>query len=273
MRESGIVSEQVGVPRGPQHSDGIVVRKVRLKGNVVHPPPSGGDEPFHLPGFLSQGTQSTPLEPAPACLSATKVGEAIPQLATKIQWDWFPAPIAVGVVYPGTAQYSMDAVHVMFGLSKVDGSVGTILTATGLSDHQFGLNGLLSTALIDHVQLSQPPKQLLSHPPSLHRATEAIGGDVNNEKHNEAGNDERIAVLVLYGDGGTSCQQEHGEGDKYVGPHPPEQAGGELARQQVASSVGLQDAETGQTAAIGPRCGRLVRRILGTFVRRTVLEE
>lgn len=56
-------------------------------------------------------------------------------------------------------------------------------------------------------------------------------------------------------------------------PHPPEQAGGELARQQVASSVGLQDTETGQTAAIGPRCGRLVRRILGIFIRRAVLEE
>lgn len=206
MRESGVVSEQVGrIPRGPQHSDGIVVRKVRFKGNVVHPPPPGGNEPLHLPGFLGQGTQSAPLEPAPAHLPTTKVGEAIPQLATKVRRNWLAAPIAVRVVYPGTAQYSMDAIHVMLGLSKVDGSVGAILTATGLSDHQFCLYCLLSTTLIDHVQLSQPPKQLLSHPPSLHRATEAIGGDVNNEKDNEAGNDEGIAVLVLYGDGGTSC--------------------------------------------------------------------
>lgn len=167
----------------------------------------------------------------------------------------------------------MDAVHVALGLSKIDGPVGAILLTSGLPNHPFGLNRLLPPPLIDHVQLPHPPKQLLSHPPTLRRATEAIGGDVDNENQHKAGNDVLVAVFVLDGDGGTTGEKEHRQRDEEVGPHPPEQAGGHLAGQQVVGSVGLQDAATGQAAAVGPDGGGSIRLIFGILIGRAVLEE
>ena len=170
----------------------------------------------------------------------------------------------------------MDAVHVVLGLPKIDIPVGvTILLTSGLSNHLFGFNGLLPPPLIDHIQLPHPPKQLLSYPPALRRATEAIGGDINNENQHKAGNDELIAVFILDGDGGTTGEKEYRQGDEEVNPHPPEQAGGHLTGQQVIGSVGLQDAATGQAAAVGPDGGGsvCVCSIPGVLIGRAVLEE
>jgi len=207
---------------------------------------------------LSQCTQTKKLKPTPNHLSAAKVGKEIPQFSTKVPWGGFSIPITFGMIHPGTTQYPVDAFHVMLGLSKVNRSVGAIFTASGFPNHQFGLNSLLPTTLIDHIQFSHPPKQLLSQPPALHRATKTIRGDVKNEKQDEGGNNKGVAVLILDCDRGTSGYKEHYYGNKYMDPHSPEQALGELTGQQVPSSVRLQDTETCQTAAIGPYRGSLI---------------
>lgn len=64
------MSKQVGVAGRPQNSDGIVVVQVRFKGHIVHPSPSGGDEPLHFSGLLGQCAHTAKLKPAPTHPSA-----------------------------------------------------------------------------------------------------------------------------------------------------------------------------------------------------------
>jgi len=198
-----VMHHEVGILGIPQHSNGVVVAHVRFEGDIINPPPSDGDQALYLPSLLRQGAYATELKPAATHLATAYVGEEVPKLGTEFFRLGLTVPSG-GVVHPGTTEHPMDAGHGELALAEIDGTVSTVVTTAGTSDHQLGFNRLVAPAAVDHVNLSHPPQHLLPDATTLDGAAEAVPGNVYEYHQDQHGRYERVGVLILDEDRGIS---------------------------------------------------------------------